>query len=51
MIHFLIMKQLRYSIHCLLNDNKSAQKVWSKDLVHEKTIRLSSRTTHDYKIS
>ena len=25
---------------------KSAQKVWSKDLVHEKTFRLSSHTPH-----
>ena len=25
---------------------KSAQKVWSKDLVHKTTFRLSSRTPH-----
>ena len=31
-------------IYCLLNDNKSAQKVLSKDLKYEKTFRLSSRT-------
>ena len=38
-------------IYCLLNDKKSAQKVWSKDLVYKGTFRLSSRTPHAYKIS
>ena len=28
----------------LLNDKKYAQNIWSKDLVHEKTFWLSSRT-------
>ena len=31
-------------IYCLLNDKKSAQKVWSKDLVYKGTFRLSRRT-------
>ena len=30
---------------------KKAKKVWSKDIMHEKTFRLSSRTPHAYKIS
>ena len=32
--------------YCLLNDKKSAQKVWFKDLVYKGTFRLSSRTPH-----
>ena len=36
---------------CLLNDKKSTQKVWSKDLVYKGTFRLSSRTPHAYKFS
>ena len=39
------------SYYCLLNDKKSAQKVWFKDLVYKGTFRLSSRTPHAYKIS
>ena len=35
-------------IYCLLKDKKSAQKVLSKDLVHKKTFRLSSRTPQLY---
>ena len=35
----------------LLNEKKSAQKVWSKDLMHEKTFRLSSQTPHAYTVS
>ena len=31
-------------IYCLLNDKKSAKKVWSKDLVYEKTFQLWSHT-------
>ena len=31
-------------IYSLLNDKKSAQKVWSKDLVYGKTFQLSSHT-------
>ena len=27
-----------------MSDKKTAQKVWSKDLVHKKTFQLSSRT-------
>ena len=38
-------------MYCLSNDKKSAQKVWSKDLVYKVTFRLSSRTPHAYKIS
>ena len=34
-----------------MNDKKSAQKVWPKDLVYKGTFRLSSRTPHTYKIS
>ena len=30
---------------------KSAQKVWSKDLVYKGTFQLSSRTPHAYKVS
>ena len=39
------------NIYCLLNDKKSAQKVWSKDQVYKGTFQLSSRTPHAYKIS
>ena len=31
-------------VYCLLNEKKHS-KVWSKDLVYKKTIRLSSRTS------
>ena len=31
---------------CLLNDKKRAQKFWSKELVHEITIRLSNLTVY-----
>ena len=34
-----------------MNDKKSAQKVWSKDLVCEKTFRLPIRTPHAFTIS
>ena len=30
--------------YCLLNNKKSTQKVWPKDLVYKETFRLSSRT-------
>ena len=30
--------------YCLLNEKKSAQKIWSKDLMYKGTFRLSSRT-------
>ena len=40
-----------YFFYLLFIDKKSAQKVWSNDLVYEKTFRLSSRTLHALKIS
>ena len=33
-----------YFLYLLFIDKKSAQKVWSNDLVYEKTFRLSSHT-------
>ena len=41
------------NIFCLLNDKEknSAQKFWSKDLMHEKTFRLSNHTPHAYRIT
>ena len=37
--------KIKIHIYCLLIDKrkKRAYKVWSKDLVHEKTFQLSSR--------
>ena len=32
----------------MTKEKKNAQKVWTKDLVHEKTFRLSSRTPQYY---
>ena len=39
---------LSLHIYCLLNEKKCAQKVWSKEMLHEKTFRISSRTPHAY---
>ena len=40
-----------FIVYRLLSDKKSAQKVWSKDLVYKGTFLLSSRTQHAYKVS
>ena len=40
-----------YFLYLLFIEKKSAQKVWSNDLVYEKTFRLWSRTPHAFTIS
>ena len=40
----ILLKLMFFYLFCFLKDKKSAQKVWSNDLVYEKTFRLSSRT-------
>ena len=37
-----------FATYCLLDGKKTAQSVWSHDLVHEKTFRISVRIPFGY---
>ena len=37
-------------VNCLSNEKKSAQKVWSKDLMYEESFRLSRRIPHAFTV-